>query len=115
MVPASVTAGLQALGITHPTEIYRNLNLEQLNAHEIVNQEGDFINNGTFAVDTGKFTGRSPNDKWIVKQSPSEENIWWGSVNQPISPYAFNELEKLVLDHYNTVDKVRSHYNVVYS
>ena len=38
----------------------------------------------TFAIDTGKFTGRSPNDKWIVKNigSKSDKNIWWGSVNQ---------------------------------
>lgn len=47
--------------------------------------QGTFVANGTFAVDTGKFTGRSPKDKWIVKQPPSEKNLWWGKVNQPIS------------------------------
>ncbi len=61
--------------------------------------------NGTFAVDTGKFTGRSPKDKWIVKQAPSEKNIWWGSVNQPLDSKAFDELYAKSIAHYNTLDK----------
>lgn len=61
--------------------------------------------NGTFAVDTGKFTGRSPKDKWIVKQAPSEKNLWWGSVNQPVSGEAFDELYAKCIAHYNTLDK----------
>eukprot|EP01034_Spumella_vulgaris_P034822 gene34822-42945_t len=91
---------------TGRTEIYYNLNLTQLHNHEVHNNEGYVINNGTFAVDTGKFTGRSPNDKWIVQQSPSADNLWWGPVNQPISPYVYDELFNLAVDHYNTVDKV---------
>lgn len=71
-----------------------------------MNSEGYFINNGTFAVDTGKFTGRSPNDKWIVQQPPSDANLWWGPVNQPMTPSTFDELFDLAVDHYNTVEKV---------
>jgi ATP-dependent phosphoenolpyruvate carboxykinase len=124
MVPSSAISGLKFFGITNPvrkkllkmfslfsdcflqTEIYHNLNLTQLHQHEVANNEGYIIDNGTFAVDTGKFTGRSPNDKWIVQQSPSSENLWWGPVNQPISPYVFDELFNLAVDHYNTVEKV---------
>ena len=45
----------------------------------------------TFSVDTGKFKGPFPKDKWIVKNlgSESEKNIWWGDVNQPITPKIF--------------------------
>jgi ATP-dependent phosphoenolpyruvate carboxykinase len=42
--------------------------------------QGTFTSNGTFAVDTGKFTGRSPKDKWLVKQGDSAKNIWYGAV-----------------------------------
>lgn len=56
-------------------------------------------------MDTGKFTGRSPKDKWIVKQAPSEDNLWWGSVNQPINGEVFEELYKKCVAHYNTLDK----------
>ena len=67
--------------------------------------KGTFVANGTFAVDTGKFTGRSPKDKWIVKQAPSEKNLWWGSVNQPLDGKAFDELYAKCIAHYNTLDK----------
>jgi ATP-dependent phosphoenolpyruvate carboxykinase len=63
------------------------------------------VANGTFAVDTGKFTGRSPKDKWIVKQPPSEKNLWWGNVNQPLDSKAFDELYAKCIAHYNTLDK----------
>ena len=56
-------------------------------------------------MDTGKFTGRSPKDKWIVKQAPSEENLWWGSVNQPMKGEVFEELYKKCVAHYNGLDK----------
>lgn len=56
-------------------------------------------------MDTGKFTGRSPKDKWIVKQSPSDKNIWWGNVNQPVKPEVFDELYKKCIAHYNGLDK----------
>jgi phosphoenolpyruvate carboxykinase (ATP) len=47
---------------------------------------------GATAVDTGIFTGRSPKDKYFVKQKPSEDNIAWGEINQPISLEVFNHL-----------------------
>jgi phosphoenolpyruvate carboxykinase (ATP) len=49
---------------------------------------------GATAVDTGEFTGRSPKDKYFVKQAPSENFIAWGNINQPISPKVFEKLEK---------------------
>ena len=47
---------------------------------------------GTFMVDTGIFTGRSPKDKYFVKQDPSQKYIAWGKVNQPISKELFDKL-----------------------
>ena len=77
--------GLESLGISNDSAtVYRNLSYEDIAVHEKENNEGVFAENGTFAVDTGKFTGRSPKDKWFVKQPPSEGSIWWGDINQPI-------------------------------
>ena len=57
--------GLARLGITNPTTIYRNLPYPTLLEHEIENEEGTLMKckyGDTFSIDTGKFTGRSPND-----------------------------------------------------
>ena len=102
----SSLAGLQNLGITRPTKIHRNLTWDQLGEHEKRNKEGIFVDNGTFAVDTGKFTGRSPNDKWVVKHPSSEKNMDWGKVNKPIPSEVFDDLYKLCIDHYNKLDEV---------
>ena len=58
-------------------------------------------------MDTGKFTGRSPKDKWIVKNigSESESLIDWGDVNQPTSPEVFEELYEKAVDHFNSLDR----------
>jgi len=98
---------LSTLGINNDkATVFRNLSYEDIAKHEEANGEGRFVKNGTFAVDTGVFTGRSPKDKWIVKQSPSQENIWWGEVNQPIESQAFDELYAKVTQHYDNVDKM---------
>lgn len=62
----------------------------------------------TFAIDTGKFTGRSPKDKFIVSQSPSDKHIWWGNVNQPMDASSFDALYDKVIGHYN--DKATQMY-----
>ncbi|PLY12791.1 MAG: phosphoenolpyruvate carboxykinase (ATP), partial [Desulfuromonas sp.] len=66
------TLGLKSVGT-----VYHNLSYDELFEHEQRNNEGQVANNGTMMVDTGKFTGRSPKDKYFVKQSPSAENIAW--------------------------------------
>jgi ATP-dependent phosphoenolpyruvate carboxykinase len=61
----------------------------------------------TFTVDTGKFTGRSPSDKWLVKNigSESDANIDWGKVNQPTTPEVFDELYEKAVKYFNTKEK----------
>lgn len=95
-----------SLGINNDgVKVFRNLSYDELQEHEIKNNEGVLTSNGTYAVDTGKFTGRSPGDKWIVKQGPSADNIWWGSVNQPMESATFDELYNKVTGHYDGVDQ----------
>ncbi|TYZ63815.1 hypothetical protein PybrP1_007347 [[Pythium] brassicae (nom. inval.)] len=98
---------LGALGIENPTaKVFHNLTYEQLAEHELKYAEGSFTANGTFAVDTGKFTGRSPKDKFIVKQAPSQDNIWWGDVNQPTTPEVFDALLDKAVKHFSQVERM---------
>jgi len=96
----------QSWGITDPKTVYRNLSYPEIALHEAHYKEGHFVSNGTFAVNTGIFTGRSPKDKWLVKQQPSEEEIWWGSINQPITPEIWDDLYENSITHMNKAEKL---------
>jgi len=106
---ACLKAGIATLGITGPSTIYKNLTYPELFEHEQKNKEGIVAAaeyGSTFEVDTGKFTGRSPKDKWIVKNvgSESDANIDWGDVNQPTTPEVFDELYDKAINYFNTID-----------
>jgi len=79
--------GIKANKIIHNPE-YNKIIEDTLNKGEV-----EITNSGATAVDTGEFTGRSPKDKYFVKQSPSEQYIAWGEINQPISLETFKKLE----------------------
>jgi len=101
---------LSHLGIKNPSTIHRNLDYSSLAEHEEKNKEGTFVDTkygNVFTVDTGKFTGRSPGDKFLVRhpESESDKNLWWGKVNQVTSPEVFDELYTKCIDHYNTLDR----------
>ncbi|WP_020678210.1 phosphoenolpyruvate carboxykinase (ATP) [Geopsychrobacter electrodiphilus] len=80
------------LGLKSVGRLYHNLGYDELFKHEQERQEGAISINGTMMVDTGKFTGRSPKDKYFVQQSPSQENVAWGKINQPVRAEVFDEL-----------------------
>src|SRR5260370_40705474 len=65
---------------------------EQLIEHAIARGEGLLAHNGAVVVRTGQFTGRSPKDKFIVRDALTESEGDWGVVNQPISPSQFDAL-----------------------
>ncbi len=83
---------LDKLGLNNIKEIYHNLSYDELFAHEKANNEGYITDNGTFSVDTGIFTGRSPKDKYFVNQDPSNKYLAWGKVNQPMTKETFDKL-----------------------
>ena len=72
------------------------------------NKYNFFSENLVFGVDTGKFTGRSPKDKWIVKNlgSESDKNLWWGDVNQPTTPEVFDDLLDKAVNHFNSLNEI---------
>ena len=71
---------------------YRNLSTAELYEHAIRNGEGTISAHGSLVVRTGKHTGRSPRDKFVVREPSSEASIWWGSFNQPISEEHYDRL-----------------------
>lgn len=100
-------AGISGLGITGPSIVYKNLSFQELFDHEVKNKEGVVAAaeyGDTFVIDTGKFTGRSPKDKWFVKNigSESDAHLDWGTVNQATTPEVYEELYNKAIAHFNT-------------
>lgn len=71
---------------------YLNLSTAQLVEHALARGEGSLTADGALSVDTGKYTGRSPSDKFIVKEPSTEGLIDWGPVNQSVTPEVFDRL-----------------------
>jgi phosphoenolpyruvate carboxykinase (ATP) len=84
--------GLDAQGIATGAEIFWNLTTAPLVEHAVRRGEGLLAKDGPLVVRTGKFTGRAANDKYIVRNSVPEDTLWWGRVNQPMDPDAFDRL-----------------------
>lgn len=77
-----------SLEISAP-QMNSNMNNDELVAIAVERGEGEVASTGALAVRTGKFTGRSPKDKFVVRESGSEDKIWWGDVNQPVEEAQF--------------------------
>jgi len=76
-----------------------NLSSEELQKITVEKGMGKETANGTLAINTGKFTGRSPQDRFIVKDDYTKDRVWWGKVNKPVSPENFNRLYNNVADY----------------
>ncbi len=76
--------------------MFSNLPVEKLIEISLKKGEGELASNGALAVKTGKYTGRSPKDRFIVRDALTEKTVDWGKVNQPISPEIFDKLHKKV-------------------
>ncbi len=83
---------LRRYGIKNIKKVFYNSSYDEIYEHETVIDKNRVSKNGAVMVDTGIFTGRSPKDKYFVKQSPSSEHIAWGEINQPISKELFDKL-----------------------
>ena len=91
---------LKQMGI-NPSAIYCNLSQEEWREQELERGEGRLSENGTVIVNTGIYTGRSPNDRFIVRNKDSENLIDWGDINLPLSEDSFNVLEAAVKEEMN--------------
>jgi phosphoenolpyruvate carboxykinase (ATP) len=99
MTSSRLSDELTQFGIQDAAAIYHNPPASVLIEHAIQRMEGRLAANGALVVRTGKFTGRSPKDKYIVEEPSSQSAIWWGSVNQPLSERGFDNLLQRVGDY----------------
>lgn len=89
--------GLEPLGIKNTGRIYHNLSVPELVEHTLARREGVLGANGAVFVKTGKYTGRSPSDKFIVDELEVHDEIDWNGVNVPISKEKFDLLYRRML------------------
>ena len=89
---------LSSLGITRPGQIFANLSAPQLVEAALARGEGVLSSTGALVARTGKRTGRSPGDKFVVQRPSAEsaERVAWGKVNQPLAPEVFERLHARV-------------------
>lgn len=81
----NMKAYLEQMGILNPKAVYRNLAPAELVEHALERGEGKLCSTGAFVINTGKYTGRSPDDRFIVDEPSVHNLIDWGKVNVPIS------------------------------
>jgi phosphoenolpyruvate carboxykinase (ATP) len=84
--------GLEEYGIKNVGNVYRNLPTPALYEQIVRRREGLISHLGPIVVRTGHHTGRSPQDKFIVKEESSEGKVWWGKENRPFDITRFNSL-----------------------
>lgn len=82
---------LSAYGIRNAIAHY-NLSPDELHRITIEKEMGKEAASGALAIRTGHFTGRSPQDRFIVRDSITEDEVWWGDINTPFDPKAFDAL-----------------------
>ena len=87
---------LSEYGIDASGPVYRNPTTALLYTHALERRDGKLAEGGPLAVDTGKFTGRSPRDKFLVEEESSRDRIWWGEVNRRLSEDQFTGLREKV-------------------
>jgi len=84
--------GLQAHGIDPARDVLWNPATPVLVEHAVWRDEGQLTDSGALAVATGTHTGRSPKDRFVVREDCTEDAIWWGDVNLPLSPLHYANL-----------------------
>lgn len=89
-----ITKELEKIGIRNLSQVSYNCSTPALYETTMRRREGMIAHLGPLVVRTGQHTGRSPNDKFIVEEETSKDNIWWGKVNRPISEEHFTGIFK---------------------
>ena len=84
---------------SHAKQVFENLTTDELIEKALERNEGQITDKGALAADTGEFTGRSPKDKFLVKDAKTADTAWWGAVNQPFESEKFDALLNRVVAH----------------
>jgi phosphoenolpyruvate carboxykinase (ATP) len=93
------TYGIDHHGLEKTGHVYWNLTTPELYEHAVRRSEAQISHLGPLIVTTGQHTGRSPNDKFLVRESSSEKHVWWGKVNREFMQANFDRLHRKVIEH----------------
>lgn len=93
-------AHLEDLGIRNYRKAYWNESPEFLEEATIVREQGTISDTGALVVNTGKFTGRSPQDRFIVKDDITRDAVDWNNINMPFSTEGFDQLYKKITEYF---------------
>ena len=85
---------LSYLGLSNLGTIHHNLSTPALYEEAVRRSEGWISHLGPFVVRTGQYTGRSAEDKFVVREPSSEDRIWWGKHNRPVDAEHFEKLDQ---------------------
>jgi phosphoenolpyruvate carboxykinase (ATP) len=94
------SASVCDLGITEG-KAHWNLSPDQLIAHSLERGQAKLTRSGAIAIDTGEFTGRSPKDKFTVKDNITEKAVWWNNFNIPFESAKFEQLYQKMIQYFN--------------
>ena len=92
--------------------IFENLSVEELIDQALERGEGELASNGALLVKTGKRTGRSPLDRFIVNDESTKDSVDWGEVNKPFDSETFNALWQRVNEYMDERDTFVSSLHV---
>ncbi len=95
-----------ALGLTGENGIHYQLSPEALTEQTLLKKQGELSNTGALCICTGEFTGRSPKDKFIVKDAITSDTVDWNNFNIPIEEKYFLQLRKKVLDYLGAKEEI---------
>src|SRR5918997_6733182 len=96
--------GLDEHGIEPSGTVYWQPTTALLYTHALRREGARLAEGGALVVDTGRHTGRSPKDRFVVREPGSEDRIWWGEVNRPIDEERFDALREKVVAHLDEGD-----------
>ena len=98
------TDNLKELGLKDISKVHWNLSPSKLTEISIEKRMGRKANSGALAINTGKFTGRSPKDRFIVKDTLTESAVWWGDINIPFDQKNFDGIYQKIMKYFENKD-----------
>ncbi|MBN8663288.1 MAG: phosphoenolpyruvate carboxykinase (ATP) [Chitinophagales bacterium] len=99
-------AALSALGLNTKSTIHYQLQPDELSEQTLLRGQGEVNDTGALCIRTGEFTGRSPQDKFIVKDALTEDSVHWNNFNIAIAPEKFSALKAKVLNYLNAQEEL---------
>ncbi|MBB4601751.1 phosphoenolpyruvate carboxykinase (ATP) [Hymenobacter luteus] len=99
MMDSAANARLAPLGISRAAQVHLNLTPAELVEEALRRGEGTLTDTGALMADTGAFTGRSPKDRFVVKDANTQDSVWWGDINIPFDADKFDQLHQKMVQY----------------